>query len=400
MNILVFTTIYPISGMKQGFTPIVKYFCEDWVKLGHRVVVVSSPTRFPLPYYFVPECLNTLIENKVGFNVPSQESRRKIYTTENGVEIFQLPVKKFFPGQNVAEIEISKYFKEISESYFKKIDFLPDVATGHWVVPQISYLKIIKEIFNIPTCLILHSVPNAYEKKMISNNLKFIDLVGFRSVSIKSKSNLELDFGTCHQFLCYSGVHDFYQKTLQGYETKVINKKSIKVCFVGNLISRKYPNVIIEALNNISDINFEIHYVGEGAMCEKIKRIKRNKNLQVFFYGRMPRIEVYKVIEKCDFLVMISKDEAFGLVYLEAMLNRTIPIASYHEGFDGILENGVNGYLCNSGDKGNLTNLFRDIIDTDLEDLYAIQKKCFETVQQMTDSKMAIQYLDQFRAVM
>lgn len=400
MNILVFTAIYPITGMKQGFTPIVKYFCEDWVKLGHRVVVVSSTTKFPLPYYIVPECLNTLIENKVGFNVPSQGSRRKIYTTENGVEVFQLPVKKLFPGQNVSKIEISEHFKDISENYFKKIDFVPDIATGHWVVPQVSYLRKIKETFNIPTCLVLHSIPNAYEKKMISNNIECIDLVGFRSVSIQIKSNLELDLSTCRQFLCYSGVYDFYQKVLQEYELKVINKKCVKVCFVGNLISRKYPDVIIEALNNIPDINFEIHYVGEGAMYEKIKRIKRNKNLQIFFYGRMPRIEVYKVIEKCDFLVMISKDEAFGLVYLEAMLNRTIPIASYNEGFDGIIENGVNGYLCNSGDKEGLTKLFRHIIDADLNDLYAIQKKCFETAQQMTDSKMALQYLDQFREVM
>ena len=42
---------------------------------------------------------------------------------------------------------------------------------------------------------------------------------------------------------------------------------------------------------------------------------------------------------------MISQGEAFGLVYLEAMARGCITIASRGEGFDGIIKDGINGFL-------------------------------------------------------
>lgn len=396
MNILVFTTIYPIAGTKSGFTPIVKYFCEDWVKLGHRVVVISSTTRFPYLYYVLPKFVDNIIENKVGFNVPNTFSRKKKYVIENGVEVLQLPIKKQYPGQSITEEEVNYFFQDLLDNYLKNIDFVPDIATGHWVVPQINYLKRIKETFNIPTCLVLHTVPNEYEEKVITENINFIDLLGFRSESIQRKSNALMDLSSRRQFLCYSGVEDFYKKLEEDYRIKPVDKNCIKVCFVGNLISRKYPEVIVESLNSFPDLNFEIHYVGDGKMKDKIMQIKRSPNIKVHFYGRMPREEVYKVIEKSHFLVMISKDEAFGLVYLEAMLNRTIPIASFDEGFDGIIKDGINGYLCKAGSIEGLKSVFAKIIDSDVNDLYAIQKRSFETVKKMKNLEMATQYLNQF----
>lgn len=45
-----------------------------------------------------------------------------------------------------------------------------------------------------------------------------------------------------------------------------------------------------------------------------------------------------------DCFIMISKNEAFGLVYLEAMSAGCITIASRGEGFDGVIIHGVNGF--------------------------------------------------------
>ena len=47
---------------------------------------------------------------------------------------------------------------------------------------------------------------------------------------------------------------------------------------------------------------------------------------------------------------MISKNEAFGLVYLEAMLAGCI-VAS-RNGIDGIIIDGYNGFLCDMVIKG------------------------------------------------
>ena len=60
----------------------------------------------------------------------------------------------------------------------------------------------------------------------------------------------------------------------------------------------------------------------------------------------MKREEVIRQMDNHDVFVMISRNETFGLVYLEAMARGCITIASRNEGFDGVIEHGVNGFLC------------------------------------------------------
>ena len=43
--------------------------------------------------------------------------------------------------------------------------------------------------------------------------------------------------------------------------------------------------------------------------------------------------------------IMISKNETFGLVYLEAMARGCITIGSRNQGIDGVINHGVNGFF-------------------------------------------------------
>lgn len=395
MNILVFTTIYPIDGTQKGFTPIVKYFCEDWAKIGHKVFVISSTTKFPFYFYYLPKFVNELIESNVGFRLPNKMSREKRFITLNGVSVLQWPIEKSFPGQLIEKSKLTRNFNKIKNEFLK--DFVPDIALGHWVNPQVQYLSIVKKEYNIPTSLVLHSKPNTKEKNLIDTFINDIDTFGFRSKPLQNKTNNLIDLQFKNQFLCYSGVNDFYLKSGENYTQKDIDKSLIKICFVGNLIGRKFPEVIIHAVNTIVNTNFEIHYVGEGDLLKTLKGISLQPNVKTFFHGRLNREEVYHIIEKSDLLVMISKDEAFGLVYLEAMLNRTIPIAAFDEGFDGIIKNGINGYLCEAGNIKKLTGLLKNFINTDIDTLYTIQKNAFLTAKEMLDKNMAIEYLENIK---
>ena len=57
---------------------------------------------------------------------------------------------------------------------------------------------------------------------------------------------------------------------------------------------------------------------------------------------------------------MISKEETFGLVYLEAMSMGCITIASKNEGMEGIIIDGENGFLCTAGDDDELASIIPD----------------------------------------
>lgn len=104
------------------------------------------------------------------------------------------------------------------------------------------------------------------------------------------------------------------------------------------LIKRKYPSIIITAIaQSFSGENFEPHYIGEGNEKASIERIVQDYNVvdKVHLHGRIQREQVVEILDESDVFVMISKNEAFGLVYLEAMARGCITISSRREGFDG-----------------------------------------------------------------
>lgn len=392
MNILVFTSIYPLKGTSVGNTPVVKYFCESWVKLGHKVCVISSTTRFPFVYYMIPSFITKKIENTVGFNLPNRFNRKFVNENENGVRVFQIPISKYYPGEIVDQSKIDKNLSFIFDNYLH--DFIPDVAIGHWVNPQLQYLFNIKNRFKIPTSLILHDVPSKKNAELLNKYIDHIDSIGFRSDVLRDLVNQKFDLNGKKQFLCYSGVTDYFNLAENKYTVKTIQKSSLKVIYVGNMIARKYPEILIKAMNEIKDIDFELHYVGEGKMTEELRAIDCESNVKVYMHGRCARDKVYGLLNAADIFVMLSKYEAFGLVYLEAMINRTIPIASKNEGFDGIIKDGYNGFLGDAGSVDSLVYILRSIKNKSDEELYNIQRNAFETAVNMTDEKMAMKYLD------
>ena len=391
-NILVFTSIYPIKGTESGHTPIVKYFCEDWVRQGHNVYVVSSTSKFPLLYYLIPNFLKKFLESKIGFNLPNVFSRKKILNTENGVRVLQLPIFKIYPGQHISEKAFKRNIKEIESSFI--LNFKPDLCIGHWTDPQILYLSYFKRKYKSNTTLTLHNVPNDKEIYLLKKYLDDIDSFGFRSEKLIKPTLQLINLNRSRCFLCYSGVKDYFNLEKNLINNKFLNQNKIDICFIGNLIERKFPDIILKALNEIDNIEFEVHFIGEGYMLNFLKNYKTKQNINVQFHGKLERSKVYEILSKCELLVMLSKNETFGLVYLEAMLNRTIPIASFNEGFDGIIKDGYNGFLGNSGSVDDLVKIINKYMKLSSKEKVKLQDNAFITAINMTDDKMALQYLN------
>ena len=52
-------------------------------------------------------------------------------------------------------------------------------------------------------------------------------------------------------------------------------------------------------------------------------------------------------MKNAQIFTLISDNETFGMVYIEAMLQGCLVIASKGGGFDGIIQDGINGFICN-----------------------------------------------------
>lgn len=146
--------------------------------------------------------------------------------------------------------------------------------------------------------------------------------------------------------------------------------------------------------------NFKFNIIGEGPLHEKINGIIKNNGLTstVNLLGRIDRSAIISYLDQSDIFVMISSEEVFGLVYIEAMARGCIVIASKKEGMEGIIHHGENGFLVTAGDEQELTEMINHINKMSAKERGIISKRAIETAKGMTDYKVAYEYLNMVKS--
>jgi glycosyltransferase involved in cell wall biosynthesis len=103
------------------------------------------------------------------------------------------------------------------------------------------------------------------------------------------------------------------------------------------------------ALRDILDSGFDVRLVlaGDGPALEEYEEFAELLGIQekVFFFGKAQRHQVVNLFQHCQFFVMPSRVEPFGIVNLEAMAAGKAIIASRTGGIPEAIEDGVEGLL-------------------------------------------------------
>ena len=109
MNILALTSTYPQQDDNGTVvTPTVQYFCEQWAKTGHRVIVIHSNSCFPLLFYTIPLKLRMKLESKLGHTFPTKASRKELIQENDGVKVYRFPMTKIIPHGTFSDQKIKK----------------------------------------------------------------------------------------------------------------------------------------------------------------------------------------------------------------------------------------------------------------------------------------------------
>lgn len=198
------------------------------------------------------------------------------------------------------------------------------------------------------------------------------------------------------EFICYSGIPEKYIVPVD----RSFDQGIRHFVFVGSLYKLKRVEDTLKALKNVfgkRDFSFDI--VGEGAENKNLHILVKELGIeqQVRFHGQVGRDKAQDIVRQADCFVMVSSREAFGLVYVEAMAKGCITVATKGQGIDGVIVDGENGFLCESGNVDALTSLIKRIVALPAQELKQISNNAILTAKNMTDGNVARHYISSIR---
>ena len=394
-SILLISTIYPLPEGNHG-TSVCHFFAREWVKMGYHVRVVHIQATFPRFFYWLAKMARNRIAAKTGAVVYTHRDSGAVHYEMDAVPISRVPVFKPMPHGPYSKKSIIKTVEEIVRDNTVN-GFKPDIIIGHFPNPQIELLSLLKRKYTIAkTCCVMHGDIEIMRKvygNRLPDLMKDVDVWGFRSKTVQEE--FEKAVGKVNKaFICYSGIPEEFVTTenLHRFE-----KPLHSFVYVGEMIERKYPEKVVDALHYAYPTGeFHMTYIGAGHLIENIKQMidSYHLNQQVSILGRIPREQIIAEYDKADCMVMISRWEAYGLVYLEAMARGCITIASKREGFDGVIVDGENGFLCKAGDADELACIVKRVNSLTPAERQKISENAIATAKRLTDYKAAKMYIE------
>ena len=396
-NILLITTMYP-SELRVS-TPICHLFVKQWQKMGYNVRVVYFRSMFPSIFYWGAALFPRLAERLTGNQVDMDTNYNTVKYEHDGVRVMSPAIYKYIPHRGYPKRSIKKAKKQIVD-FLNEEGMTPDFIIGHFFNPQLELLSILKKDFpKAKTCVVLHEgsldtiklgYPKTYQSLFNS-----IDIVGYRSLPIKLAFEQQLE-PKPRAFLAYSGVSEPFLSTVP--VRKWSEGKIRDFIYVGQFIWRKYPQAVTDALlMQYPQKDYHLTYVGkEELLYNEVKQyvISKGTAENTTFTGQIPRNAIIEHLDKSDCFIMISKAEVFGLVYLEAMARGCITIAAKNEGMQGIIEDGVNGFLCEAGNVEELASIIEKINKMSASDKKRISDAGRKTAEEMSDYNVAKTYIE------
>jgi glycosyltransferase involved in cell wall biosynthesis len=140
--------------------------------------------------------------------------------------------------------------------------------------------------------------------------------------------------------------------------------------FVGSLVERKGLRELVSAALAIDgvDADWALHLVGGGPLTEELRATvdEAAKQANFRFQGLRPESDVAELLGLVDGFLLPTKQEAWGLVYNEAMACGLPVVASPHAGATrDLVEDSVSGYVVEPTDLPALTEVMRRMLSDD-----------------------------------
>ncbi len=261
---------------------------------------------------------------------------------------------------------------------------------------------IISKEYNIPFLAAVHSsditvlksFKYALFKKRMVEAYKNASCILPRSFWLKEKIKKTIPDIKQPVEIIYSGVP--LEITEENEKTeRTFNSKKAKIICASSLIERKNIKNLILAYKKLKKkhpkVTLEI--IGEGPLREKLEILNIKNKLDVKFLGQLSKEDVFKKMKEADIFILPSKNETFGMVYMEALSFGMAVCCTKNSGIDGIIEDTKNGYLLKPNKKGIYETLNK-ILSIKPKQFLEVSKNALTTAKMFSYENSIKNYLE------
>ncbi|MDO4746499.1 MAG: glycosyltransferase family 4 protein [Bacillota bacterium] len=379
MKILVITPLYHIEGREDLVhdTSAVHYLLKYNADINDIVVVNTYMNRKKNVFKYMNPVRLFRFLNGYRYEIDGIQVHL--------IESFMLSDFRF---SRIDRLRIKRTIRNATASWNTE----PDLVIVHFPNMAVSYIS---EIRGKRKVAVLHaSDVNASKRdRDLTNNLtSCYDACYARSMNIQRHFKAA-GVSNLSDVIILSGAPRVEAAT--GKAKDRFSQGRIRVLYAGKLIRRKRVDYIIKALSRIERGKIQLDIVGEGPESDKLKDMVLKEKLEdfVIFHGQQSRETVIEMMKSADVFCMPSVEETFGLVYIEAMACGCVTIGTKGEGIDGLIQDGVNGYLVDG--LCSLVDILKRIAYcSDRMVLMRISHAAVNTASEFTEEKMSRRYLD------
>ena len=100
-------------------------------------------------------------------------------------------------------------------------------------------------------------------------------------------------------------------------------------------------------------------------LSEKVKKIVEDRKLKsnIEIYNWISGKEKEEKLKNSSFYVLPSYNEGMPMSLIEGMAYKNVPISTKVGGIPRVIENGINGFIIEPGDKKKLKEILENILD-------------------------------------
>lgn len=383
MNICIISQRYPYKDNMEFV--FVKKLVDEWAKLGHRCVVITS---FPIlvyargrikykPAYYRDQINeNTFVDiyNPRTLYIPKAGKMNVLFGSKSPIRVIENTIKKI----GVKFDFIYCHFFQPSVNVFRyavrnSIPFF--VATGESRIPDLE----------IPF--------SAFTKEEYRNNTTGVIAVSSKNKAEAANKGL-IESSKCHVFPNGTDLEVFRRKDKETCRRKlgIPNDVFIVIC-VGFFCNRKGQMRILSAINKLNTPNIKAIFLGSPTPLENIKLEGEN----VLFKGSVSNKLLPDFLNAADVFCLPTQDEGCCNAVIEAMACGCSIISS-NRPFNYDVLNKSNSILVNPDDIDEISLAIKKLyINSELR--VSLSNKAFEDSRALGIDQRATKILNYISSV-